>query len=103
MVRGVFINRADSHSMTLAAALDRYLSDITPKKKPSTQIREKGRIKTLRSKLKKYSLAALTPKIVGQYRDERLREGKSHSTVGSNSRFSPICTPSQSRNGDSGS
>lgn len=81
MVRGVFINRADSHGMMLATALDRYLSDITPKKKPSTQIREKGRIKTLRGKLKKYSLAALTPKIVAQYRDERLREGKSHSTV----------------------
>jgi integrase len=81
MVRGIFINRADSHGKSIDDALSTYLREITPTKKPSTQYREKGRIKTLREKLKKYSLAAVTPKIVAEYRDERLAEGMSHSSV----------------------
>ena len=63
MVRGVFINRADSHGMTVDEAHKTYLSEITPKKKPSAQIREKGRVATLRKELRKYSLAELTPRI----------------------------------------
>lgn len=81
MVRGIFINRADSHGKTIEDALETYLREITPTKKPSTQSRERGRIATLRSKLKQYSLAALTPKIVAEYRDQRLSEGMSHSSV----------------------
>lgn len=81
MVRGIFINRADSHGKSIDDALSTYLREITPTKKSSTQYREKGRIKTLREKLKKYSLAAVTPKIVAEYRDERLAEGMSHSSV----------------------
>jgi hypothetical protein len=81
MVRGIFINRADSHGKSIDDALSTYLREITPTKKPSTQYREKGRIRTLREKLKKYSLAAVTPKIVAEYRDERLAEGMSHSSV----------------------
>ena len=37
MVRGVFIQRSASERMTLEAALKRYLADVTPTKKPSTQ------------------------------------------------------------------
>jgi hypothetical protein len=49
MVRGVFINRADSHQMPLKVALDRYLSADTLTKRASTAIREKrrGEIQTL--------------------------------------------------------
>ena len=81
MVRGVFINRADSHQLTLKAALERYLSEITPTKRPTTAEREKRRAKTLKERLGKYSLTALTPDIIASYRDTRTREGQSASSV----------------------
>ena len=81
MVRGVFVDRASSHRYTLNAALDRYLAEVTPTKKPSTIRTEQGRAKTLRKYLGKYSLTALTPERIGTYRDDRTREGKSASSV----------------------
>jgi integrase len=81
MVRGVFINRANAHRMTVGAALTRYESEISPKKRASTALREKGRIKVVREYLGKYSLAALTPELVSAFRDQRLSDGKSDSTV----------------------
>ncbi len=81
MVRGVFVNRASSHRLELGASLDRYLSEVTPTKRPSTAYREKTRIAILKTRLGSYSLVALTPEIISQYRDERLAEGKSANTV----------------------
>ncbi len=81
MVRGVFINRADSHQLTLKAALDRYLSEITPTKRATTASRELRRAKTLKDRLGKYSLTALTPDVIANYRDDRTKEGQSASSV----------------------
>ncbi len=81
MVRGVFIDRASSHRHTLSAALDRYLAEVTPTKKPSTAATEKRRAKILKKYLGNYSLTALTPERIGQYRDQRTREGKSATSV----------------------
>ena len=81
MVRGVFIDRASSHRQKFSAALDRYLSEVTPTKKVSTAVREKRRAKILKEYLGDYSLTALTPELIGQYRDKRIREGKSASSV----------------------
>lgn len=81
MVRGVFIDRASSHRQKLSTVLDRYLSEVTPTKKPSTAVREKRRAKILKEYLGEYSLTALTPELIGQYRDKRIREGKSASSV----------------------
>ncbi len=81
MVRGVFVDRASSHRYTLTAALDRYLAEVTPTKKPSTIRTEQGRAKILKKYLGKYSLTALTPERIGAYRDQRTREGKSASSV----------------------
>jgi integrase len=81
MVRGVFINRADSHQLTLKAALDRYLSEITPTKRPTTAVREARRAKTLKERLGKYSLTALTPDVIAKYREARTKEGQSASSV----------------------
>ena len=81
MVRGVFIDRASSHRQKLSAVLDRYLSEVTPTKKPSTAVREKRRAKILKKYLGDYSVTALTPELIGQYRDKRIREGKSASSV----------------------
>lgn len=72
MVRGVYIERGASERLTLGVALDRYLSEVTPTKKPTTQQTEIERAKPLRAFFSKYSLAAITPDLVARYRDMRL-------------------------------
>ena len=82
MVRGVHIQRAPAQKLTVAVALDRYLREITPSKKAGgSQRRDLTSSKPLRERLGAYALAALTAEIIGHYRDERLAEGKSGSTV----------------------
>jgi hypothetical protein len=81
MVRGIYIHRALSERTSIQSALKRYLSEVTPTKKPSTQRAEVTKSKTIIERLGAYGLAALTPDIVAEYRDERLAEGKSNNTV----------------------
>ncbi|ROH86421.1 site-specific integrase [Stagnimonas aquatica] len=72
MVRGVFIQRAPSERTTLKAALERYETEVTPRKRPSSRASEVRRIATLKRELGSYSLAALTPDLVASFRDKRL-------------------------------
>lgn len=72
MVRGVYIERAPAERLTFSGALDRYLAEVTPTKKPSTQDAERKKAQPLREFFGKYSLAAITPELVATYRDERL-------------------------------
>lgn len=58
--------------MTLEIALKRYLTDITPTKKPTTQRGEISKAKKLTEHLGKYSLAALSAETIANYRDKRL-------------------------------
>ncbi|MDX9897055.1 MAG: site-specific integrase [Desulfofustis sp.] len=81
MIRGVYIARAPGERMTVAAALNRYLVEVTPTKRPTTQAREPGRARQLIASLGDYAMAAITQEIVARYRDERLAEGKSNNTV----------------------
>lgn len=81
MVRGVYICRSQSEQLTLEKALGRYLTEVSSTKNESTQQREIKRVKTLVAALGKYSLAALTPTIVAQYRDQRIADGLSSNTV----------------------
>ena len=74
MVRGAYIQRSGSERMTLEAALKRYLSDITPTKKLTTQRGEISKAKKITEHLGKYSLAALSAEIIAGYRDKRLNE-----------------------------
>lgn len=74
MVRGVYIQRSGSERMTLEAALKRYLSEVTPTKKLSTQRGEMSKAKKLTAELGKYSLAALSSEIIAAYRDKRLSQ-----------------------------
>lgn len=74
MVRGMYVRRTLSEKMTLEAALRRYLLEVTPSKKASTQKSEKTKANPLIRLLGSYSLAALTPDIVAGYRDKRLSE-----------------------------
>ena len=59
----------------------RYVKEVSPKKKPSTQIRDRRRANIILRRLGKFSLAAITPTVVASYRDERLDAGKSTATV----------------------
>ena len=81
IIRGVYISKSHSEKTTIAKALDRYLKEITPTKKPSSQKPEIRREKTVRKHLGKYTLASLSAANVAQYRDMRLSEGMSTSSV----------------------
>ncbi|MBS5848377.1 Tyrosine recombinase XerC [Pseudomonas hunanensis] len=84
MVRGVYIQRSGSERMTLEMALKRYLNDITPTKKPTTQRGETSKAKKLTEHLGKYSLAALSAEIIANYRDKRLNEKGRAGTTSNN-------------------
>ncbi len=81
MVRGVYIDRSTSDRLLLKQALDRYLREVSPTKRASTASAEKQKAKALKTKLGDYSLAAITPDLIAEYRDERMEAGKSPSTV----------------------
>jgi len=81
MVRGVFIQRAPSERLTFNDAIDRYLKEVSITKSDFTQRGEISKAKQLKAKLGKYSLAAITPDLVAEYRDGRLEEGKKPNTV----------------------
>lgn len=72
MVRRVYVVRAPAERMTLNFAIDRYLKEVTPTKKPSTQVAEKRKAKPLKESLGKFALVAITADRVASYRDERL-------------------------------
>ena len=72
MVRGVYIQRSGSERLTLEKALERYLAEVTPSKKPTTRKAEATKAKQLIQHLGKYSLAALSAEIIANYRDTRL-------------------------------
>ena len=62
MVRGAFIRRATSDRMTVKDAVERYLSEVVPTKRPTSQVADRKRSRVLVQSLGKYSLTALTPR-----------------------------------------
>jgi len=72
MVRGVYIQRGPSEQLTLEKALERYLREVSPGKSQGSNESDITRSKPLMASLGKYSLAAITPDLVSQYRDGRL-------------------------------
>jgi integrase len=72
MVRGAFIQRATSDRMTVKGAMDRYLAEVVPTKRPTTQVADRKRSRVLIKHLGKYSLTALTPEVIAEFRDSRL-------------------------------
>jgi integrase len=81
MARGVYIARGPSERLTLKAALERYLREVTPTKRASTQQSERKKARPLLLALGNYSLAAITPDVVAKYRDARLGAGKANNTA----------------------
>jgi len=72
MDRGVFVDRSESESTTLAEALERYKNEILPTKK--SQVSVLSQIRLLSDRLGRYSLASITPTLIAKYRDERGKE-----------------------------
>lgn len=72
MVRGVFIQRAPAERMTIEAAIKRYLKEVTPTKRPLSQLSDQRHAKPLTKHLGMYSLATLTGELVAEFRDMRL-------------------------------
>ena len=72
MVRGMFVHRAPAERLTFEKAIERYIADVTPTKRPATQSREIKRMQPLVRFFGRCSLAGITPDLVAQYRDMRL-------------------------------
>lgn len=81
IIRGIYVPRNNSEKLTVGTALDRYVKEVVPTKKPGSQRRDIGRAEFLKSKLGQYSLAALNAELIAEFRDERLAEGKANNTV----------------------
>ena len=81
IVRGIYFPRSESENITIADALDRYIKEVTPTKKATTQQGNRVQAKQLKSKLGRYSLAVLSSTQIAAFRDKRLADGKSNNTV----------------------
>jgi len=77
--RGIYLNRDEAERITLSELIQRYSLEVTSFKK--SKARELSRLKKLDHFFGVYTLARLQSSIVAQFRDERLREGLSGSTV----------------------
>lgn len=71
MDRGVFVSTTISEQTTLDDLFERYAQEIVPSKKAQADV--KSRMKVISGYLGFYSVAALTPKLLAEYRDERLK------------------------------
>jgi len=74
MEAGLWKDSSEASHTTLDQALQRYLTEVTPKKRPKTQTSEHLSARHLGKGLGKYTLLQLTPNKVAAYRDSRLRE-----------------------------
>lgn len=81
IVRGIYIPRSGSENITITDALDRYIKEVTPTKKATTQEGNKVQARQLKSQLGNYSLAVLSSTQIAAFRDRRLSAGKSNNTV----------------------
>lgn len=77
--RGVFVDRSEAERTTIAELIDRYLTEVTPKKKSAR--REKQRLNALKSRFGAFSPASLRSSHIASYRDERLASGIAGATL----------------------
>jgi len=80
MDRGVFVDRSEAESTTLADALNRYLREVTPSKKSAQ--RETSRIKKwLQEPLGKRILSNIKGKDIAEFRDSQRQSGLAENTI----------------------
>ena len=77
--RGSFVDRSEAEHSTVADLIDRYLREVTPRKKSAR--REAQRLSALRKHFGSYSLASVRSSHVAAYRDARIAAGKAGATV----------------------
>jgi len=76
---GVYINRTEAERTTFAELIERYLSEVSPLKKGHKQ--EAPRLLCLKKTLGQYRVLQIQSRHIAQYRDARLKLGKSGSTI----------------------
>jgi integrase len=80
MDRGVFVDRGEAESTTLAEALQRYLTEVTPFKKGDK--RETARIKRwLQDPIALRMLSTLKGKDIAEIRDSQRKQGLAENTI----------------------
>jgi integrase len=79
MDKGQFIDRSEAESTTIGELIDRYLSEVTDSKKGARQ--ERYRLRFLKERLGHFIVASFQSKHLASYRDSRLKEGISGTTV----------------------
>ena len=80
MDRGVFVSRAEAENTTLAEALDRYLREVTPRKKGAD--READRIKRWKARpIAKRMIAAVRGKDIADFRDAERKRGLAENSI----------------------
>jgi integrase len=77
--RGVFVDRSEAERVTVGELIDRYLSEVTPKKKSARS--EKQCLKGLKRHFGAFSPASLRSAHIASYRDARLNSGLAGATV----------------------
>lgn len=78
--KGSYVSRSEAEQVTLAEIIDRYISEVSPQKRGGPE--EIIRLKAMkRYRITKFSMATLTPTIVAEYRDERLKACKPSTVI----------------------
>jgi hypothetical protein len=77
--RSIYINRSDAERVNLSELIQRYLDEVSPTKKGYKQ--ERIRLLNLQKIFGHYRILQLQSKHIAAYRDTRIRDGKSPSTV----------------------
>ena len=76
MDKGVFVSTSAAENTTLCDVIDRYIKEILPGKKSQRQVL--SQFKTINKEIGHLSLSALTPSILADFRDLRLKKVKGH-------------------------
>lgn len=77
--RGIFINRSEAERITLSELIQRYLDEVSPSKNGYKQ--ERTRLLSLQKVFGHFRILQLQSKHIAAYRDSRIQDGKSPSTV----------------------
>ena len=77
--RGTWRDLKGAEKLLLKDALERYLTHVSTKKRPRTQVRDKLSASHLKRNLGHLTLIQVTDSAVAKYRDERLKDVSPHS------------------------
>lgn len=76
---GLFVNRNEAERIQFSDLIDRYLVEVSPLKKGHKQ--EAPRLNALKKSIGQFRVLQIQSKHIAEYRDSRLKMGKSNSAV----------------------